>query len=383
LVQQEALVVGRIGLFAMLLGQAAGARSYTPPNRVIVTADASMNIDAATGLHRYAYVFRCDPSSPLEVSTLFLPLGGAAVQGVAAPSGWSVGYSVLDDAITFDATEVAVPPGHVDDGSIPPGIAQIKPGHALGGFSILSPNRPGTVFFHAQGFTQPPVVDVDLDEPDEPGGRLPGPLDPTESFRGSTIGPVRAAPGEPVALTYFLHGEPRYADPARLFLNLVVPTNAAAKHLESEGVRFANGNPWVTVGTWVASGPSQVGTLTGSGGLDVWLALKDQTDVGTQFDMKAVVARNGAVIGSGSISCVTGMVHGANPDDPSAAREVTIPVAVPQLVGFASSDTLSVQLATRIGTNPDGSMCPGRDSASGLRVYFDATSQAARLPLLF
>jgi hypothetical protein len=58
------------------------------------------------------------------------------------------------------------------------------------------------------------------------------------------------------------------------------------------------------------------------------------------------------------------------------AKEVTFAFPTFPSVGFnGSTDQLSVRVATRIGTNPDGSFCGGHSNAVGLRLYFDAVSR--------
>jgi hypothetical protein len=48
-------------------------------------------------------------------------------------------------------------------------------------------------------------------------------------------------------------------------------------------------------------------------------------------------------------------------------------------VSAAPSDILSLTIRARIGTNPDGTKCPGHSNAVGLRLYYDAASRPSRI----
>jgi hypothetical protein len=48
-----------------------------------------------------------------------------------------------------------------------------------------------------------------------------------------------------------------------------------------------------------------------------------------------------------------------------------------------SGDVLSLRVSTRVGTNPDGSKCPGHTNAVGLRLYYDAINRPSRANLVF
>lgn len=64
--------------------------------------------------------------------------------------------------------------------------------------------------------------------------------------------------------------------------------------------------------------------------------------------------------------------------NPSKAKEVTVPFGPFFSNELVSGDVLSVKVSTRIGTNPDGSKCPGHRNAVGLRLYYDAVSRPSR-----
>jgi hypothetical protein len=153
-----------------------------------------------------------------------------------------------------------------------------------------------------------------------------------------------------------------------------MPTATNAKTKDSPSVNFANGNPWKELGVWTAN-PGQVNTLSTLGNLRLWLGLRNSDDQGTQFDVKAEVRKNGQVIATGELFCVTGVTRNSQ-----RAKEVNVPFASFAPVSFGS-EPLSLRLLTRIGTNTEGRKCSGpegsHNSALGLRLYFDATTYPA------
>jgi YD repeat-containing protein len=173
---------------------------------------------------------------------------------------------------------------------------------------------------------------------------------------------------------FFLHGTGPDNNPPTLLLNTTAPTATNAKFRDSAAVNFSGGNPWKDIGTWLATASLTTGTLTALSDLHVWLGLKNSDDQGTQFDLRAEVLKNGAVLATGLTRCITGLVRNAN-----QAKEVTVAFgSVPSTPFNGTSDTLSVKISTRIGTNPDDTKCPGHNNAVGLRLYFDATTRQAR-----
>ncbi|MDX2250921.1 MAG: RHS repeat-associated core domain-containing protein [Nitrospira sp.] len=173
---------------------------------------------------------------------------------------------------------------------------------------------------------------------------------------------------------FFLHGTGPDNNPPTLFLNTTAPTAATAKFRDSTSINFNGGNLWKDIGTWPASASLTTGTLTALSDLHVWLGLKNSDDQGTQFDLRAEVFKNGVLMSSDLTRCISGIVRNAN-----QAKEVTVAFgSVPATPFNGTSDTLSIKLSTRIGTNPDDTKCPGHNNAVGLRLYFDATSRNAR-----
>jgi len=178
--------------------------------------------------------------------------------------------------------------------------------------------------------------------------------------------------------TLFLHGSGSNANPNTLFLDDIAPTAATAKYKDSASVHFAAGNPWVTIGTWAAQPALTAGLLPTSSGLHAWVGLKNSDDIGTKFDLRAELSKNGILVASGAARCLTGITR-----NPAMAKEVTVLLDPFQSVEFnGTMDTLSLKLLTRIGTNPDDTKCTGpggsHNSAAGLRMYFDGVSNSSQ-----
>ena len=108
----------------------------------------------------------------------------------------------------------------------------------------------------------------------------------------------------------------------------------------------------------------------------MWLGLKNSDDQGVKVDLLAEVYKNSEKIGEGLVRCITGLTR-----DPGRAKEVVVVPTLGSAQTFnGDTDTLSVKLLTRIGTNADDTKCPGgHASAVGLRAYFDAVGRASRL----
>src|SRR6185503_6396621 len=89
--------------------------------------------------------------------------------------------------------------------------------------------------------------------------------------------------------------------------------------------------------------------------LHVWLGLKNSDDQGTNFDLLVEVYENDDLVTSGLSRCITGITR-----NPASALEAT--VAFPSFTAVplnGTSDTLSVKISTRIGTNQDNTKCAG------------------------
>lgn len=207
------------------------------------------------------------------------------------------------------------------------------------------------------------------------------PNTPAADFAGAWLAD-RESPLPTDERVLFLHGVGSIANPTTLILDEATPTGSTAKYRDSPSLNFSGGNPWKEVGSWTNSSVGVTGSLSTAGDLRLWLGLKNSDDQGTQFDVKAEIARNEALIGSGITPCVTGVTRNA-----SLAKETIVPITVPTPVPLTSNEAISLRILTRIGTNTDGSKCSGpggsHNNAVGLRVYFDATDRAARFSVTF
>ena len=169
----------------------------------------------------------------------------------------------------------------------------------------------------------------------------------------------------------FLHGTGPNDNPPTLFLDNTSPTATTAKYRDSVGIKFSGGNLWKEIGSWRLT---TTGTLAKLSGLHVWLGLKNSDDIGTNFDVKAEVYKNDVLlITTGEIDCIKGITR--NPD---LAKEVALSFGSFSPVDFSGTDTLSLKIFTRIGTNGAGASCGGHSNAVGLRLYFDAVSRPSR-----
>ena len=178
---------------------------------------------------------------------------------------------------------------------------------------------------------------------------------------------------------FFLHGAGATANPPTLFLDTTAPTATTEKYKDSTSLNFNGGNLWKAIGTWPADPTLTSGTLSALTDLHVWLGLQNSNDQGTSFDLLAELYKNGVLVTSGLTRCITGVTR-----NPSLAKEVTATFGsfTPASLN-GTTDTLSLKIWTRIGTNPDNTKCAGHNNAVGLRLYFDATSRQARFGATF
>ena len=146
------------------------------------------------------------------------------------------------------------------------------------------------------------------------------------------------------------------------------PIPVVAAYKDSAVLDSSRGNPWKEIGTWSAMPPAWSPTYLSD--LRTWVGLKNGDDTGTRFDLRAELYQNGQLFASGSVRCIQGVIR-----DPEKASEITVPFGPLPAIAFSGTDTLSVKVLARIGTNPDGSKCPGHLSAAGLRLYFDSMSR--------
>lgn len=152
--------------------------------------------------------------------------------------------------------------------------------------------------------------------------------------------------------------------------NTAIPNGAGNfGHFESPAVSGDNVAFLAPFGIYLAS-PAAGATLR--------LGLRNGDDVGTAFDLRVEVTRNGSdLVASGLTRCVRGL--GRNP---AASPEIDVAFEPEAPVPVAAGDTLSLKVSARIGTNADDSRCTGTGAshggATGLRLYYDAAGQASR-----
>jgi hypothetical protein len=180
--------------------------------------------------------------------------------------------------------------------------------------------------------------------------------------------------GGGVPHTLYLHGVGGTANPPILSIGTDAATGSTPKYKDSPAVKFAGGNAWKQVGTW-DSQPSLIGgQLQALSDAHLWLGLRNSDDIGTRFDVRVEVLKNGALVSSGETLCVNGVTR-----NPALAKEVTIGFGAFDAVSFdGASDLLSFRVLARIGTNGSGGFCGGHANATGLRTYFDSTGRLAR-----
>ncbi len=167
--------------------------------------------------------------------------------------------------------------------------------------------------------------------------------------------------------TAYLRGTGPAANPPTLFLGSV-PTATSPKYRDSAGINFNGGNPFKEIGTWTSTPP--LGGLTTLGPLNTWIGLKNSDDIGTRFDLRVELYRNGDLVAQGLTRCIQDVTR-------NEAQAKAVAVAFGALPGtaFSGSDVLSVKVLTRIGTNPNNTLCGGHSNAVGLRLYFDSTNR--------
>lgn len=108
----------------------------------------------------------------------------------------------------------------------------------------------------------------------------------------------------------------------------------------------------------------------------LWVGLKNSDDQGTQFDIRDQLLKNGVVVATGIERCITGLTR-----NPTKAKEAIVSWNAFGGAGVSPGDVLALRVATRIGTNPDGTKCAGpggsHNNAVGLRLYYDSAGYAS------
>jgi hypothetical protein len=100
----------------------------------------------------------------------------------------------------------------------------------------------------------------------------------------------------------------------------------------------------------------------------VWVGLKNSDDVGTKFDLRAEVLKDGVIVATGQLAGEPGGSSGFN-----NARLRTIALSQHQAISLAPGDTLSLRVSVRIAEG-----VPGHRSGTA-RLWFNDTSANSRL----
>ncbi len=178
---------------------------------------------------------------------------------------------------------------------------------------------------------------------------------------------------------FYLHGTGAINNPPAVSMDQSPPSGSTARYRDSGPVSIAGGNPWRPVGTWAADPALTGDQLSSVGNADVWVGLKNSDDQGTRFDLRGELLKNGMVITTAQIRCVSGLVRAA-----SSAVRISVPFTPFAPTTFnGTSDTLSLKISARIGTNASGAACGGHSNGTGLRLYFDAAGRPSSLAANF
>jgi hypothetical protein len=148
---------------------------------------------------------------------------------------------------------------------------------------------------------------------------------------------------------------------------------------DSPSLGFSNRNPWKDVGTWSGArdlGHTEVARVSP---LRLWVGLKNGDDVGTRFDLRAIL-RVTAGGESREVEGIARCVSGAE-RNPALAKEVSILFSeFEELYLSGTATTLQIEelrISARIGTATDDTFCGGHSSAQGLRLYFGSADRPA------
>lgn len=194
----QAMRAGGLLLVALAYSSAVGQVTVTcppPPNQLTAAVAANVTFDQSTQLFTYNYVVSNSARSAQEISSFNLDFT-PPVSNFNNPQGWTHAIFKRRSTLGWAATDpVPLPSGAEDNSEVPAGIAQIKPGQSLAGFSFQSPKPPGPVKYFLTGFVEIPAQD------DEEGAEtlveqcpqsVGNPLD--LAVVGTTQGPVNFIP---------------------------------------------------------------------------------------------------------------------------------------------------------------------------------------------
>ena len=121
--------------------------------------------DTNTGLYTYRYTITNFGESRKVLHEFHIPLRGASVLNIQAPTGW-------EGSVTFDQSSVGwcactpegvtIPANYVDDGRDLPSRFAVAPGATLSGFSFQSAYPPSQGAFYAGAWVPIPIEGVDF-----------------------------------------------------------------------------------------------------------------------------------------------------------------------------------------------------------------------------
>jgi len=142
--------------------------------------------------------------------------------------------------------------------------------------------------------------------------------------------------------------------------------------------RSAAGTHGKKVGIWQAAPATSNGTLSTLADAHVWLGLKNSDDQGR---ITTSASKSRRTDRSSPLPKCCASVASRAPRQRQRSRDSVWGVLRDGFNG--SSDVLTFKVSTRIGTNGSGASCGGHSSATGLRLYFDATTRNARFDAKF
>lgn len=147
-----ALIAALTGAVPVFAGAQSTGLQCPSRDRLDVRVDAKVSFDETSGLYTFSYSVTNAEGSAQEIESF--ELQAAKPVAVQAPPGWVGDLSSDPRKVLWLAS--AVDPATADDvsgdASLPPSIANIKPGSSLGGFSFRSVNPPGPVGYTAFGY---------------------------------------------------------------------------------------------------------------------------------------------------------------------------------------------------------------------------------------
>ncbi len=194
----QTMRIGGLLMVAIAWSSALGQVTVTcpaPPNQLTATVTSSVTFDSTTQLFTYTYALSNGANSAQEINSFNLDFT-PPVQNLINPPGWTHAIFKRRSTLGWAATDpVPLPPGVDDNSEVPAGIAQIKPGQSLAGFSFQSPKPPGPVKYFVTGFVEIPPQDDEegaetlVEQCPQSVGNLPD-----LAVVGTTQGPVNFIP---------------------------------------------------------------------------------------------------------------------------------------------------------------------------------------------